>query len=181
MPAAKPPRGGRKAAATARASAARGAEAATPARPRGTRWRAPFLAMLAETSNVSRSALAAGVTVSHAYKTRRNDANFRRAWHQALCEGYDLLELEVLGRLREGSVTCPEGGRFDFGSALRILAAHRGTVASARAVQADDDEEAVFAAIDAKIDALRRGRDQAPSGGGHDRQTEGGGHGRCGR
>lgn len=121
-------------------------------------WRYTFLAVLAETSNVSRSAEAANVSASRAYKVRREDADFRRQWHEALSEGYDHLEMEVLRRLREGDHTMAEGGKFDFANALRILSAHRVTIGVQRARDNDADEAMVYAAIDAKIDALRRSR-----------------------
>lgn len=127
------------------------------------RWRDTFLAVLAETSNVTKSADAANVSPSRAYKVRREDAPFRRAWQEALCEGYDHLEMEVLRRLREGDFTTPEGGKFDFACALRILLAHRDSVGAERARQSDDDEEAVYASINAKIELLKKSWLKTPS------------------
>lgn len=124
-------------------------------------WKHHFLAALAETSNVTRSAEIAQVSPGRAYKVRREDPEFRRAWREALCEGYDHLEMEVLRRLREGDFNHAGGGKFDFASALRILHAHRGTVGAERMRQDAEGEEAVFAAINAKIDAMRRDKEAA--------------------
>lgn len=63
-------------------------------------WRADFLDCLAETSNVSEAARTAGINSGRAYKVRREEPEFARAWLRALWEGYVHLELEVLRRLR---------------------------------------------------------------------------------
>ncbi|MDE1468572.1 hypothetical protein [Aurantiacibacter sp. D1-12] len=63
-------------------------------------WVGLFLDTLAETSNVTASAKMAGCNPSRAYKLRREDASFRERWNEALLEGYEHLELEVLGFLR---------------------------------------------------------------------------------
>lgn len=142
-----------------RRSRARAKPAATkkPAGPKRTKhWRTTFLAVLAETSNVTQSAKAAVTSLSKVYETRRKDAEFRQQWHAALCEGYDYLEMEVLRRLREGAFTTADGGKFDFACALRVLSAHQATVMAERARLGDEDEDAVFASINAKIDAMRR-------------------------
>ena len=62
-------------------------------------WQPAFLLALAETSNVSAAASAAGVQPSYPYKVKRDDNRFAQAWREALCEGYDNLELELLHRL----------------------------------------------------------------------------------
>ena len=124
-------------------------------------WRHTFLAVLAETSNVTRSAEAARVSAARAYKMRREDPEFRRAWQAALCEGFDHLEMELLRRLREGDFTAADGSKYDFANALRILAAHRGAADGQRAREDDEDENMVFASIRAKIEAIRRSREEA--------------------
>ncbi|MFZ5745453.1 MAG: hypothetical protein ACOY7T_13340 [Pseudomonadota bacterium] len=95
-----------------------------------TDWSRLFLAELAATSNVSAAARKAGVCTSTAYEARRQSAEFNRAWQQALCEGYDLLEMDLLRRLREGEVKPAAGAKrgvrtYDNAAALRLLAAHR--------------------------------------------------------
>ncbi|HEY6817206.1 MAG TPA: hypothetical protein VI168_16835 [Croceibacterium sp.] len=74
-------------------------------------WTRAFLAALAETSNVARAAKAAGVCTSTVYEARRDDRAFARAWGAALCEGYDNLEMELLGRLREGEIKRAAGAK----------------------------------------------------------------------
>lgn len=115
-------------------------------------WRTYFLQKLAETSNVKASAAYAGAATSRAYKARRADGRFAAAWRAALLEGYEHLEMEVLGFLRGAQ---PDH-KFDVANAIRLLTAHRATVAQQRALQGDDeDEQAVFDSIDAMIDEMR--------------------------
>ncbi|WP_324262159.1 hypothetical protein U4960_03140 [Altererythrobacter sp. H2] len=123
-------------------------------------WQAPFLAALAETSNVSAAASRAGVQPGKAYALRREDRAFAERWLAALLEGYEHLEMEVLGYLRD-----PDPPRkMDVANALRLLAAHRDTVARERASQGEEDEQAVLDSIDALIDEMRQrslaGRDE---------------------
>lgn len=117
-------------------------------------WRSLFLDTLAETSNVTAAAKAAGASTSRAYKTKKQDKHFRRQWNEALLEGYEHLEMETLERLRFGI----ENGdrKFDIANALRLLAMHRDTVAHERAKQSQLDEESVLETLNAKIDAMRK-------------------------
>ena len=117
-------------------------------------WRGTFLAMLAETSNVSAAASTAGVHLSRPYKLRRNDPDFARDWRGALLEGYENLELELLHRLRFGETKDGEM-KFDNANALRLLGLHRETVARERAMREDEDIGAVRASLQAKIAQLR--------------------------
>jgi hypothetical protein len=90
--------------------------------------REPFLAALAESSNVFAAARKAKVPTGTEYKLRRGDADFRGAWLNALCEGYDNLEMSLLHRLRIGELEgTPTKNRrkFDNATAFRLLAAHR--------------------------------------------------------
>jgi hypothetical protein len=78
----------------------------------------------------------------------------------ALCEGYDHLEMETLHRLRTGELKPPTGAKksmrvFDNASALRLMAAHRETVARQRALREDESEEDILASLDAKLDRMR--------------------------
>lgn len=114
-------------------------------------WRTYFLQSLAETSNVTAAAAAAGVCPSRAYKARREHAGFLAAWRAALVEGYEHLEMEALGYLR-----CLDPDRkMDVGAALRLLAAHKDTVARERARENDRDEQDVIDSIDAMLDEMR--------------------------
>ncbi|RZJ96243.1 MAG: hypothetical protein EOO76_19820 [Novosphingobium sp.] len=119
-------------------------------------WRVTFLAALAETSNVTASAQRADISLSWAYKQRREDTEFARRWIEALCEGYDNLEMDVLHRLRAGALVDAAGHKHDNASAIRLLVMHKADVARARALKDDDDEQAVLESIDAMIDAMRQ-------------------------
>ena len=123
-----------------------------PARSWG--WRIRFLEALAETSNVSASAIRANVPNRAVYKLRREDPAFAAKWRAALLEGYDHLEMDLLGYLRD-----PDPARkMDVTAALRLLTAHRETVARERALQEDDDEQAVLDSIDRFIEDMRQRR-----------------------
>ena len=111
-------------------------------------WRTYFLQALAETSNVRLSAERAGVSPSRAYKARREDAAFKAAWSAALLEGYEHLEMEVLGHLR----TPDPARKFDVAGAIRAISLHRETIAAERARADGRDEQAVLDSIDAMIE-----------------------------
>ena len=118
-------------------------------------WRTYFLAALAETSNVTAAAAIAEVHPARAYKVRRMEPEFARKWQTALLEGYQNLELEVLHRLRFGEAK--DGAvKFDNANALRLLGLHRENVARERAMRENEDVAVVRAAIDAKLEQLRR-------------------------
>jgi len=116
-------------------------------------WRSEFLAKLAETSNVRQSCEAAGVNPSTVYDLRRRDAGFAQRWLDALCEGYDNLEMEMLHHLRSGERG--DAPKFNFAVALRMLLAHRETVNREKARRIDVDVEDVRASIDHKIAMMR--------------------------
>lgn len=122
-----------------------------PKEPASRYWRDYFLEKLAETSNVTASASHAGITAGRAYQSRREDSAFAAAWRSALYEGYQHLEMEVLGFLRSAD---PER-KFDVANAIRLLAAHKTTIAQERALIDDRDEQAVLESIDAMIDEMR--------------------------
>ena len=128
---------------------------ARPTPRNNTRWREVFLEKLAETSNVTASAEWANVTTAQVYASRRGEPEFARKWMAALCEGYDNLELEILRRLRTGDSKDEDGNKFDFGAALRVLAAHRESAARERAIRDNEDADAIIAEIDAQIDRMR--------------------------
>lgn len=118
-------------------------------------WQGPFLDALAETSNVTQAAARAVISPSRAYQLRRTNAAFRSEWQAALVEGYSHLELETLHRLRMGVEAGKDDRKFDIANALRLLTLHSRSVAQARAEDCDEDEEAILARINAKIDAMR--------------------------
>ena len=119
--------------------------------PASRHWRTYFLQALAATSNVTASAKQAGVSSARAYKARREHADFAAAWRAALYEGYEHLEMEVLACLRGQD---PER-KLDVANAIRLLAAHRETIAAERAKRQGQDEAAVFAALERKLATIR--------------------------
>ena len=122
-------------------------------------WRDLFLAELAVSSNVSAAARKVGVETSRVYKARRAEPEFYRAWQEALAEGYDNLEMDLLRRLRIGEMT--GGGptkarrKYDNAIAFRLLAAHREAVGRQKALRANEDEDAIIASINAKLSKMR--------------------------
>jgi hypothetical protein len=124
--------------------------------PINNNWRRLFLDHLAESSNVTASARKAGISVSRAYKVRREEVDFARQWLAALAEGYLHLELEVVRRLREGDFKVGEDGKFDFANAIRLLAAHRDSAERAASQVRDVSAAEVRASIDRKIEDIRR-------------------------
>ncbi len=130
------------------------------------KWATLFLAELALTSNVTAAARKAGVHKSVAYEARKANPEFNRMWGAALCEGYDLLELELLQRLREGEVKPARDAKrgvrsFDNATALRLLIAHRQSAARQRALRDSEDTEAILAGINARLEAIKQRRTAA--------------------
>jgi len=156
------------------------AASARSRRPTEPRWTKPFLAALAETSNVSAAARKAKVDTSTAYQRRRDNAEFNRQWQASLCEGYDNLEMELLHRLRQGELKPAAGAKraarsFDNATAFRLLAAHRDSAARERAMREHTSAEEIRAQIEAKVAELReRARRQAEAQG---KEMEAGGNG----
>ncbi|MEO6153841.1 MAG: hypothetical protein ABIT09_00540 [Croceibacterium sp.] len=144
------------------------APGANAGRRASKKWYKPFLAELARTSNVAAAARKAQVDTSTAYKTRRDDRAFARQWFDALCEGYDNLEMDLLQRLRDGEL---EGGaaktrakrKFDNATAFRLLAAHRLSVNRTRAQRDDDNESAIYASIHDKLETMRQRAQALPA------------------
>jgi hypothetical protein len=131
-------------------------------------WSKTFLDSLAETSNVTASAKAAGIATSTAYEAKRTRPEFNRQWRRALCEGYELLEMELLNRLRTGEIrnsAAKKGVRaFDNANAFRLLIAHRDEAGRQRAARDNQDAEAIIASIDAKLAKMRQRQLAAAAG-----------------
>lgn len=135
----------------------------SPATP-GRHWRTTFIETLAVTSNVARAAAAGGVSTARAYRTRRAEPEFARAWRAALAEGYLHLEMEVIRRLREGDLTVVEGQKFDFANAIRLLSAHRNAASGDSGRERYVSAAEVRASIDRKIEEIRRRAKPKPAG-----------------
>ncbi|WP_052208564.1 hypothetical protein [Croceibacterium mercuriale] len=129
------------------------------------RWQARFLTALSDTSSVEQAADMAGISLEHVHKLRRDDAGFAALWQDALNEGYDRLELDLLYRLRSGRIEeQDETGakrKFDIATGFRILSAHRQRQqAEGRGHSEYGTEADVIASIDARLDAFRARREQ---------------------
>jgi hypothetical protein len=132
------------------------------------RWRAAFLGHLAETSNVAASARKAAVVPARAYEARRKDPRFYREWKEALCEGYEHLEMALLQRLREGEIKSAAGAKrgtrvFDNATALRLLVVHRDAVSRQQALRQHRDSAAILERINQRIDRMREARRAPPA------------------
>lgn len=124
-------------------------------------WSPAFLTELAATSNVSAAARKARVPTTTVYATRRTNPEFNRKWQQALCEGYELLEMDLLLRMRTGELKPAAGTKrgvrtFDNAVALRLLGAHKETVSRQRAVRTNEDSETILLSINAKLERIRQ-------------------------
>lgn len=120
-----------------------------------------FLKNLALSSHVAASAKKAGVGVSTVYSWRERDPGFYREWMRSLAAGYELLEMDLLDRARNGveKRVFHEGKEvatvreFNDGLGVKLLLAHKQMVALTRA--AEDDLEQVRASLDRKLDDMR--------------------------
>ncbi len=124
-------------------------------------WVKPFLAALADTSNVAAAAREAKIDPSTAYHRRRSNAAFNREWQIALCEGYDNLEMELLHRLRTGEIKPAAGARravrsFDNATAFRLLTIHRESAVRERAMRHSVSAAEIRESIDRKVEELRQ-------------------------
>lgn len=138
----------------------RPAPGAVAARPLFADWSRVFLSELAATSNVSAAARKAEVSTFIVYEMRRTRAEFSRQWQEALCEGYDHLEMALLHRLRAGEIKPAAGAKrgvrqFDNATSLRLLTAHREAVARQRAMRDNEDADAILASINLKLERMR--------------------------
>tara|TARA_R100001244_G_scaffold6593_33_gene8412 strand:+ start:14668 stop:15156 length:489 start_codon:yes stop_codon:yes gene_type:complete len=122
-----------------------------------------FLKELAISSHVANSATAAGVAVSTVYLWRERDPEFFRAWMRSLAAGYELLEMDMLERARNG-VEKPvfHNGKevatvrqYNDGIGVKLLQAHRQMVAMIRAAEEDISPEQVRASLDRKLADMR--------------------------
>lgn len=124
-----------------------------------------FLKHLAISSHVTQSARAANIPLSTLYLWRDRDAEFLDDWLIALAAGYELLEMELLHRARNGVekpvfrngekvATVKE---YDNGLAFRLLMAHKDMVARTRAARAENTDKTgqLRQTLDQKINQMR--------------------------
>ncbi len=138
--------------------------------------RAIFFASLARTSNIKRSANAAGLSYPLAYRKRKADPGFAREWDIAIAEGFAHLELEMLHRARFGTrtVTTEDDGEvikkrvtrrgYSDAVAMALLSRHRASADRGRAatLETPGDEDAKIDQLASLIEAYRDGDGPEP-------------------
>lgn len=127
-----------------------------------------FLQALAGTCNVSLAARETGRSARCFYDLRRRDAGFRAAWAEALREGYERLEMEMLERARFGTRkhVFRQGRKtatirvINEAVALRLLHLHRKTIERLRAADREPapDAKAIFDELAARVAEIRAER-----------------------
>ena len=131
-----------------------------------------FLGALEATCNVTAAAAIAGVSVSAAYRRRKQHAAFRIGWHEAIGLAYQRLELALIERALVGTekiVTRKDGSEerireYPNAIALTLLRMHRDTAVEANVEEEPDDMDAVRERLISKLERLRA-RDAAEPGG----------------
>ena len=124
-------------------------------------WRRRFFATLAESSDLAEALTVARVDIRHIIRLRRKDPGFARQFLVAMNTGFELLELNLLHRLRTGEARDPNNQKFDNATALRLLVAHRQHQSRQAELATEDGEDEILDAITAKLDAMRSNEDQA--------------------
>mgnify|MGYP003628460064 CR=1 FL=1 len=122
-----------------------------------------FLKNLSTSSHVTSSAKAANVSLSTIYSWRKRDPEFHNQWMQALAAGYELLEMELLDRARNGTERhiFHAGKRVatvrevNDGLGVKLLLAHKQMVALTRAAEDNISPEQVRASLDRKLGDMR--------------------------
>ena len=125
-----------------------------------------FLQIVAETCNISLAARELGRSARVFYDLRRREPEFRCQWDEALREGYDLLEMDMVRRARFGTVkdVFHKGKKtattrvFNDSVALRLLSLHRKSIERMRAAdQAGGrrDAKEIFDELAARVAEIR--------------------------
>lgn len=128
-----------------------------------------FLAHLAMTANVTRSAAEAGMSLSAAYLLKKRDETFARAWLEALDIGFCELEMALLrdgikGSERIETVVVGEDRQLKYekriisrhpASSLRLLQMHQAEVHHFRAEREDEDDRSDEEALKADMGRVR--------------------------
>ena len=129
---------------------------------------ARFLAVLAETCNVSEACRQSEVSVTTAYRRKRVDAGFRAEWIDAIATAYQRLELMLLERAFIGTekvVRRKDGSEermmeYPNQLGLTLLKMHRDTAIEASTEFEPDQIEELKAKLMSKLRRLK-GRDDA--------------------
>ena len=122
-----------------------------------------FLKYLAMSSHVTASAKRANISPSTLYHWRSRDPEFRLRWMDALAAGYELLEMELLDRARNGvdrhifhaGSKVATVREYKDGLGVKLLLAHKQMVALTRAAQEISSPEQVRASLDQKLGDMR--------------------------
>ena len=136
---------------------------------------AEFIAHLAMTSNVSESAREAGLHKKTVYRLYGRDRAFARRWSEALAQGYEHLEMEMLARARFGTDSpvfhagekIGQVTHYTDATALKLMITHKDAVARQRAYELGIDEDDVLRRLDAKLAEMTERRGAAAQGESH--------------
>jgi hypothetical protein len=123
-----------------------------------------FLSALADTCNVTRATQEAGVSISGAYKRRKENAAFRASWLEAISVAYQRLELVLLDRAFNGTekiVKRRDGSEermleYSNQLGLTLLKMHRDTAVEAAPENEPEDIEEIRERLFNKLERLRK-------------------------
>ena len=149
-----------------------------------------FLAVLAETCNVSCACAVAGVGVTSVYRRKKENAAFRAAWLTAVSIAYQQLELAMLERAFNGTdkVVAVRAGepvvmrQYSSQLGIALLKMHRETAMEAEMEVPPNEIEEVRERLIRKLQRMKA-RDEGDQGdqgdrkGGDDRSGDGSGDG----
>ncbi len=131
-----------------------------------------FLAVLAETCNVSEACRRSKVAMTVAYRRRKMDAKFRAAWIEAIAVGYQRLEAVLLDRAFNGTekVTIRKDGseervrEYPNHIALKLLQMHRETAIEADEDMPEEEAKEIRARLVNKLQRLKKRDEEQEAG-----------------
>ena len=126
--------------------------------------RKAFIDELAATCNVAASLRKVRMSDTSVYRLRKQSAQFRAEWAEALREGYAKLEMMLLERAMNGTVktvTRADGAvdkthEYPNHIALQLLRLHKDSAAAAEAEHDPEEMEEVRQRIARKLEAVRK-------------------------
>jgi hypothetical protein len=131
-----------------------------------------FLAVLADTCNVSEACRRSGVPMTVAYRRRKMDAAFRAAWLEKIAIGYQRLEAVLLDRAFNGTekvITKRDGSEermreYPNQIALQLLKMHRETALEAETEPAPRDVAEIRERLVRKLQRLKKRDEEQEAG-----------------
>jgi hypothetical protein len=131
-----------------------------------------FLAVLAETCNVSEACRRSGVPMTVAYRRRKMDAAFRAGWIEAIGHAYQRLELVLLDRAFNGTekvIRRRDGSEervleYSNQLGLALLKMHRETAIEADTELPPDDVDEIRERIVRKLQRLKKRDEEQEAG-----------------